>query len=65
MTTAGIFGRALAIAWPAQSAGCETRECGMAINDDDITSGPGNTGEGTADGGANPGGQDGGHDGSS
>lgn len=55
----------MAIAWPAQSAGCETRECGMAINDDDITSGPGNTGEGTADGGANPGGQDGGHDGSS
>jgi hypothetical protein len=59
-----FFGCALTIAWPAQPAGL-TRECGLAINDDDITSEPGNTGEGTADGGANPGGHDGGADGSS
>jgi hypothetical protein len=35
----------------------------MAINDDDITSEPGNTGEGVADGGASLGGHDSGADG--
>lgn len=36
----------------------------MSINDDDITSEPALSGEGTADGGANPHGHDGGADGS-
>ncbi|UXA18043.1 hypothetical protein [Mycobacterium sp. SMC-4] len=35
----------------------------MAINDDDITTTPGDGGEGTADGGSNPEGHDGGADG--